>query len=864
MELLERDHFVNELEGLLGVVAEGNGRLALVGGEAGIGKTSLVERFAEAHKASARVLWGACDALLTPRPLGPLYDIAQQTQGRLLALLEEEAPRAPIFSAVLDEMKSGRGPSIAVIEDVHWADEATLDLLKFLGRRISRTNCLLVVTYRDDEVGAEHPLRLVLGDLPSRLVARLGLPPLSEDGVKRLEDRAGRRIQDLYQVTGGNPFFVTEALESRTPGVPVTVRDAVLSRAARLSPAARALLELVSLVPARTEMWLLDDAIRPEGSALEECVGAGMLRSEGEAVAFRHELARRAVEDSLPAPRRQSLHNVILNALVNRGSESLLARIVHHAAHGGNRAAVLKYAPVAARQASALAAHRESASHYRAALQHADTLAPAERAELFESRSYECYLTGQIEDALHARRAALDLWQRLGDARRHGDSLRWMSRISWGLARKTEAERYAIEAVTILEGLPPGPELAMAFSNCAQLQMLADEHDQAVLWGSRAIELAEKLGATETLVHALNNVGTAEYLAHDEQGRRRLEESLRLALANDLQDHAGRAYTNLASAALRTRNYPLAHRHLEEGIAYTTQHDLDFYSLYMTAWRGRARFEQGDWDGAADDAGFVLGHHRVWPTMKICALAVVGHVGVRRGDPAAAPRLDEARALAAGTGELQRIAPVASARAEAAWLDGDLEGVKREAGPVFEMARRHDDPWIRGEFSFWLWRAGGAPETDETIATPYKLQMRGDWRGAAAAWQEMNCPYEEAAALADGDEAARRAALGIFDRLGAGPAAERLRQALRASGVRSIPRGPRASTRQNAAGLTNRQLDVLALIADGLSNGEIADRLFISPKTVDHHVSAVLAKLDAGTRAEAASIAIHSGLIKRK
>src|SRR5262245_44088613 len=864
MELLEREHFFHELEGLLGVVAAGNGRLALIGGEAGIGKTSLVERFADAHKTKARVLWGACDALLTPRPLGPLYDIAQQTQGRLLALLEEEAPRAPIFSAVLDEMKGGRGPSIAVIEDVHWADEATLDLLKFLGRRISRTNCLLVVTYRDDEVGAEHPLRLVLGDLPSRLVARLGLPPLSEDGVKRLEDRAGRRIQDLYQVTGGNPFFVTEALESRAPGVPVSVRDAVVSRAARLSSAARAVLELVSVVPARTEMWLLDAAIKSEAGALDECVGAGMLRSDGEAVAFRHELARWAVEDSLPAPRRQSLHNVVLNALAARGSESLLARIVHHAAHGGNPAAVLKYAPVAARQASALAAHRESASHYQAALGHADALAPDERAGLFECRSYECYLTGQIEEALQARRAALELWRQLGDARRQGENLRWMSRINWGLARKNEAERYAIEAVRILESVPSGPELAMAFSNRAQLRRLSDERDEAVLWGSRAIELAEQLGATDTLVHALNNVGTAEWLAHNEQGRRRLEESLRLALANDLQDHAGRAYTNLATAALRARDYPLALRHLEDGIAYTTQHDLDFYSLYMTAWRGRARFEQGDWEAAADDAGFVLGQRRVWPTMKISALAVLGHVGVRRGDPTAAQLLDEARALAEGTGERQRVAPVAAARAEAAWLEGDLEGVKREARLVLEMAKRHDDPWIRGEFSFWLWRAGGAPETDDTVAAPYALQMRGDWRAAAAAWREIGCPYEEAVALADGDEATQRAALGIFDRLGAGPAAERLRQALRASGVRGIPRGPRASTRENVAGLTNRQLEVLALIADGLSNSEIADRLFISPKTVDHHVGAVLAKLDAGTRAEAASIAIHSGVIKKK
>jgi tetratricopeptide (TPR) repeat protein len=465
-------------------------------------------------------------------------------------------------------------------------------------------------------------------------------------------------------------------------------------------------------------MWLLDESIGPRAGALDECIDAGMLRSEGDAVSFRHELARRAVEDSLSAPRRQHLHNLVLNALVNLGSESLLARIVHHAAHGGNRAAVLKYAPVAARQAAALAAHRESASHYLAALRHAEALAPSERAELFECRSYECYLTGQIEDALQARRTALDLWQQLGDARRQGENLRWMSRISWGLARKKEAERYGVEAVTILEALPPGPELAMAFSNRAQLHMLADQHEEAVLWGSRATELADALGATDTLVHALNNVGTSELLAHNEQGRGKLEESLRLALANDLQDHAGRAYTNLASAALRARNYPLALRYFEDGIAYTTQHDLDFYSLYMTVWRARARFEQGDWDRAEDDASSVLGHYRVWPTMKISTLAVLGHVGVRRGDPAAAPLLDEAHALAVGTEEPQRVAPVASARSEAAWLAGDVEGVKREARLVFEIAKRHNDPWIRGEFSFWLWRAGGAPVTDETNSVP--------------------------------------------------------------------------------------------------------------------------------------------------
>ena len=860
MELLEREQFLAELEAILNGVAVGKGRFVLVSGEAGIGKSWLVERFVEAHKIQARVLWGACDALFTPRPLGPLYDIAHQTQGNLLTLLEEGASRAAIFSAALDELGNEHTPSLTVIEDVHWADEATLDLMKFLGRRINRINSMLIATYRDDEVGADHPLRLVLGDLPH--LARLRLPPLSEAAVERLAEEAGRQLEELYAVTGGNPFFVTEALASKESGVPVTVRDAVMSRAARLSPASSAVLQLVSVVPARTEIWLLNDTISPELAALEECVSAGMLRYEGEAIAFRHELARRAVEDSIAVPRRQSLHSLVLKALLNRGSEALLARIVHHAAEAGDGAVVLEFAPLAAKQAAALNAHRESAAYYQIALRYADTVAPEERAELLECRSYEGYLTDQMEEALQARGEALEIWKQLGDERRRGDNLRWMSRLTWSLGRTREAEDYSIEAVTVLESLPPGPELAMAYSSRAQLHMLADEKQQAVLWGSRAIELAEKLGATEILVHALNNVGTAELLAHIEQGRVKLEESLLLALKNNYQDHAGRAYTNLASAAVRDRTYGLAMQYLENGIIYTTEHDLDFYKLYMTAWRGRVHFERGDWDSAAEDAGLVLKHHHVLAIAKVTALAVLGHVRVRRGDPDAARLLAEARELAINTREVQRMGPVASARAEFAWLKGDLEQVMSEARLVLDMAKGHDDPWLQGEFAFWMWRAGGVIETTEKMAAPYTLQMSGNWPTAAQAWKEIGCPYEQAMVLAEGDDSARLVALEIFERLGAGPAAERLRQTLRATGVRGIPRGPRPSTKENSAGLTSRQMEVLKLMTNGCPNAEIADRLFISPKTVDHHVSAILAKLDAHTRAEAVSIALQSGLIK--
>lgn len=863
MDLLERAEFFEQLQDTLADVMRGQGRVALVTGEAGIGKTSLVEHFAEKQKHACRVLWGACDALFTPRPLGPLYDIAQQLRGNLINLLNEEAPRAAIFSAVFDELQN-HTPTVLVIEDVHWADEATLDLLKVLGRRINKLNSLLVITYRDDEVRAEHPLRLVLGDLPRASVRRLRLPALSESAVDELAARAGKEMDDLYAVTGGNPFFVTEALASDEQGVPANVSDAVLSRLARLTPAARAVVELTSVVPTKAELWLLNDSINPTTAALEECANAGTLLLDNTSITFRHELARRAVEDSLPCPRAQSLHAKVLEALLNRGAENQLARIVHHAAKSNDATAVLEYAPLAARQAAALNAHRESASYYKTALQFGAALSAEKRADLLERGSYECYVTGQISEAWEARRQALELWQQLGDKIRQGDNLRWMSRFAWYLGDKEKADACGNEAIEVLEALPVSPELAWAYSNRAQLHMLAGETNEAVSWGSRAIELAQKFAATETLVHALNNVGFAQLLAHDEQGHAKLEESLRLSLQHNLEEHASRAFTNISAASVSNRDYEAALRYLNEGIAYATEHDLESCKRFMTMVRARVHFETGRWTLATDDAAVLIGHSDGYSVTRISALNLLGHIRVRRGDPDASQALTEAYQLAMRTKEVHRIAPIALARIEMAWLAGDVEQIVAEAQSMLELAKDDNDPWLHGEFAYWLWRAGITKPIERELAEPYALHLAGNWRAAAACWNRIGCPYEEAMALSDGDEPAQLEALAKFENLGARPAAERLRQKLRATGVRGVPRGPRSTTKENPAGLTGRQMEVLSLLSEGCSNTEIAERLFISAKTVDHHVSAILAKLEARTRAEAVSIALQSDLIKPK
>ncbi|HET8851190.1 MAG TPA: protein kinase, partial [Ktedonobacteraceae bacterium] len=529
LDLLERDHYFEQLLVLFRTATSGNGRTVLVSGEAGIGKTALVEQFVSQQCRTARCLWGACEALFTPRPLGPLYDIAAQTRGTLSTLMSRDTPRPMVFSALLDELQKSAIPTVVVFEDVHWADEATLDLLKFLGRRIPRLTALFIVTYRDDELSPDHPLWSAIGDLPGKAVARLRLSPLSEQAVTHLAQQGHRSAEQLYAITGGNPFFVTEVLASDTPGVPMTVRDAVLARVARVSPAARTLLELASVVPTRTERWLLEAVLGAAVSALEECLTSGMLSLDQTMVAFRHEMARQAVEGTLSPLRKQSLHAQVLQALLSHGEDtSQAARLVHHATGAHDGVLVLRYAPLAAKQAAARGAHREAAAQYTTALRYADQLLPERQAELLEGRAHECYLTGQVEEAVQARQAALRIWQQLDRPNKVGQTLRWLSRFSWQLGKPAEAEQYAVEAVHLLETLPPGPELAMAYSNRAQLYMLAEDNAQAVQWGERAIALAESLGDVETLVHALNNVGTAQLQAQDEQGRAKLERSLRL------------------------------------------------------------------------------------------------------------------------------------------------------------------------------------------------------------------------------------------------------------------------------------------------------------------------------------------------
>jgi DNA-binding CsgD family transcriptional regulator len=851
MELLERDDHLATLDARLEEVGRSRrGRLVLVGGEAGAGKTTLVHALTAAH-ASVPALTGGCEALFTPRPLGPLLDIAAAAGGELAELIERGASAGEVVAALA---RAIRRPTIVVLEDLHWADEATLDLVHLLGRRVANTPALVIATYRDDELERDHPLRVVLGQLPT--AERITVAPLSRAAVDQLAAAQGVDGAALHARTGGNPFYVTEVLaqHAATPG---TVRDAVLARAARLDPPARRLLEAVAVARPRAEIWLLERLAPQELPELEACLASGMLRPASDAVAFRHEIARAAIEDELPPDRRVALHRAALAALADRVEP---ARLAHHAEAAGDDDAVLEYSELAGDRAMRLGAHREAAAHFAAALRHAE----AGRADLLERRAHACFLSGMADEAAEATQLALEIHVGTGDRLREGDAYNWLSRLAWYQGDGARVWDDGSTAIEILEALPPSRALAQAYTARATRYVMDYDLAAAREWGEKAIAVAEGLGETEMAVAALRNVATAEMTHEQPDGREKLQRSLDDALANGLDSHAAVAYCNLVSTCHDIRDYEAAITYLEAGRAFCDAHDLLAWDTYLGGWEARIALDRGEWAGAAAlaEANLLRTRPGSLPHSRFGSLVVVGTVHARRGDADPWPALDEARDIAVRIDELERLAAIAIARAEARWLAGDADRIGEETEVAMARAEASGHRWVVGELAVWRHRAG-IPATAD-LAPPYHAEVAGDVGAAAAFWEARDCHYFAALALAGSDaQDDLRASLRTLQGLGARPAAAIVARRLRERGARGVQLGPRAATRANPAGLTPRQLDVLDLLARGDRNADIAAKLFLSEKTVDHHVSAILRKLGVHTRGQAAAEAARLGIAGR-
>jgi ATP/maltotriose-dependent transcriptional regulator MalT len=864
--LLERD---SELEVLGRAVAEtagGQSSAVLVLGEAGIGKTSLVREFLDAVDGRFRVLAGACDDLLTPRTFGPLRDAAADQPGPLADALAGEADPEAVYQALRRELQDPTHPAVLVVEDLHWADDATLDALRFVCRRLAQLTATIVLTYRDDDLADGHPLRTLLGTLATQRVHRVPLRPLSRRAVLRLGARAegGRSTvspQALFATTGGNPFFVTEVLAAGDGRVPPTVVDAVLARTGLLPDATRAALEQLAVVPTRVEPSLTHALLEDVG-VLEEAERRGIVEVHANGVAFRHELARRALLRSVPRTRAVALHRQVLQFLLDQDQPEP-SRVVHHAVAAGEVEVVLRWGQDAACQAARAGSHRQALAHYEQVMTYERLLPLDVRGQVLVDYAWELYVAQRWTDAMEAGRRALSIGESLGDPVAEGVARVVLSRSCFMADRPVEAAHEAELAVAVLEPTGDLQALAYAETYLGAVQALTDRQDEALPRLRRAEVLAEQAGRSDLVALCANYTGCAQVdLGEVDDGLAELRRSLRLALALPHHEYAGRAYTNLAETAFQLHRYDELASWVDAGVRFTTDHDLPGHLFNLEAHQAMLLLARGHWDDAEARLRRLVTTTSEPGQLTRLTLPPLGRLLARRGDEEADAVLARAWELAVHNGSLAALAPAGLALVEAAWLADDLQRADEQITVLRQRTATPGGARWRGELLRYLGRAGLTVAPFPGCPVEWQTGLAGSWREAAAGWEQIGDPYEQALELASSSSTvACLEGLDILDGLGAAATARLVRARLRELGATRIPRGRARTTRENPAGLTDRQVDVLALLAAGLTNAEIAARLVVSTRTVDHHVSAVLARLQVGSRREAARRATELGVV---
>lgn len=857
--------------------------MVFVSGEAGIGKSALVAALVDSTPERARIGVAYCDGSSTPSPLAPLRELLPvlpsavwpdeevhaTAAGNSMWVSSPGPSRQDLFNRLLVALREPTDggdprPFLIVIEDAHWADQATLDLLLFIARRIHTCRALVLVTYRDEALDGTAGLRQLVGEAASATGSRrLAVPPLSRQAVATLAaaDPRWRKaapgdVERLHELAQGNAFYVTEVLSTGTAVVPEQCRDAILARVAALTPGAVQTLEVVALAGARAEVDVLEDLLSEGLSALDEALAQGLLVESGGVITFRHELARLVVEEHVTVGKRVHQHRRLHDALTARGADP--ARLAHHADLGGLSQQAVEHATSAGLAASSLGAHREAVRQFERALRHAERLPrpglpESDLADLFWSLGYELYMTGRTAEAAESVVSAREIWERLGAPVRVGDAWRCLSRLLWFEGHNAQAHAAGRRALDVLEGVggAPTPQLAYAYGNMTQLQMLSSDGASTREWGTKALEAIDGLGdepaRTELRSHALTSLGTMEVVDGDaHRGIGMLEEGLAMARGSDLHEHAARAYLNLASTALAQRRLEDGRRHVSEGIEYCTERDLDFWTHGLLQLAADLCLLMGDLEGTEAKALALLDQPSVPRTHQLEPLVLLAHVHGRRGEDSQA-MVERAVALSEEWGEVQVMAPVTELRCELAWLAGRDEEAAALALASVDIVEKADCRWNRGGVLRWLDPAS-LSATHREVAPPFAAELAGQWREAAALWEEFQCPFDQGLALArSGDPGLLVEAIGIFDGMKAYAASERCRADLRSQG-RSVPRAPRQPARDHPQGLTPREAEVADLVAKGLADAEIAERLSLSRRTVEHHVSSVLAKVGVGSR----------------
>jgi DNA-binding CsgD family transcriptional regulator/GTPase SAR1 family protein len=867
MELLERDTYLEILNKHYQNVLKGNGHTVFLMGDAGIGKTSLLNEFIKSVSQTSNVFIGFCDSLFTPRPLGPLFDIAPLVDSTFAGLLRIEKDRSVIFSTLLHKISALTKPVILIFEDVHWADEATIDLIKFLSKRIEYNNCLFIVTSRINEMNRTHPLTTVFGELQSQKFSKIIVEAFSKQMVDQLAKKKGYAATDqLYALTGGNPFYVSEILANPSTEIPERIKDSILSVYYSTNEDTRLLLNFFSILSSsRIEMSLARKIEDDYSGSIDECILSGIIISRGGYLSFKHELFRISIEESIPYFTRRSLHHKMLDIMNQNSSWSNnLSQLVHHARFADDRELVTRLAPRAAQEAASLGAHIEASKLYLTAIEFTESEDPL-IVELYEHHAYECYLTNQIPLAITSQNKALVIWRNRKVTLKIGDAMRFLSRLYWFHGEKTKAMDLALESIKILDYGFPTRQLALAYSNLSQLYMLEDDFVNTLHWGQKAIDLAARMNDLEILSHALNNTGSMlwKISGREEEGVEKLYESLSIALKNDFQEHVARAYTNLINLFVLSRQYKKAAEIFELGIKYCDDHDLNSWGFYIMSCKAQLLLETGQFEKSRMIVETLQNNPNV--PVRIITMVTLAKINIRYGNFSDARKLiAEAKALALPLGEVQRTVPVLMAQLELCWISRDTVPLE-EITSAIKLFHEKNNSWYYSELVYWTNKCGIEINSDVNIqfTRPYKLEFEGKSKEAAELWKELGSVYKCSLAYfeTDDEELQKQALIDLYE-LGATATREMLKLKLKDKGVKNIPRHPHESTRNNPAQLTNRQIDVLMLLEKGLQNNEIGEKLFISSKTVENHITSIFSKLDVNTRGNAIEVAKRLGILK--
>jgi DNA-binding CsgD family transcriptional regulator/tetratricopeptide (TPR) repeat protein len=833
--------------------------MVIVSGESGAGKSTLLQSFAEDCVDDMPVLWGACDPLTPPRPLGPVHDLAAQLGDDLISTLRGAGQPHEIFAAVFEHLRLH--PSVLIVDDLHWADQGTIDLLRFLLRRIRITGSLVIGALRDDEIGATHPLRSLLGDIARSPDAETTtLRPLSVAAIAALIEDRPVDPDWLHRLTGGNPFYVVEMLDHTDGDIPRTVRDAILARTTGLAADAWDLLHLLACAPEAIPDHLLAH-LGVGLPALRAADLAGLIRRGPRGVTFRHDLCRMAIAGTLPPGGGVSFHRRMLDALES-SPHADPAVLAHHAVSAADAARTLRHATDAGRAAARSGAHTQAAAFFRTALQRGALESAVDEAELLELLAGEYYLIDRLDDAIAASERAMLLRERSQDPAGVSINHHALSVYQWYNANRNIAELHAAAAEVVLQGDPTLRSdahlghLGHAFALQAYLAVQANDVGRARILVGRAAEVAAGIDDPTLTVRARLIQGICDVL-EGERGSREATLAILRSAHEHFDEIYSSGYSNLTYLDVEQRRLRHAAELLGFTLPLTIERDLPICYVWQLGSRGRMKLMRGDWADALADANVVLAGQsaplaRTWPHL------IRGLVALRRGGDADAD-LEQAWELACRFGEPIRLLPAAAALVERSWLRGIADPRLEQCRALLTAASGVGLEWARGELATWLRRldtelgSGRVAEIEpESLAEPYRLQLTGRFDAAAEMWAKLSAPYDQALALVDAGTAdSTRAGLDVLDRLGADDVAAKVRQGLRRSGATTIPSRRRKGTLTNPAGLTSREVEILSLLADGSTNAEIAQRLFISSKTVDHHVSALLSKLQVASRRDA-------------